>query len=326
MNKLTPTLVSIIIPCYNYGAYVHDAINSVLAQTYKFWELIVVNDGSTDNTEEVVMPYVQADRRIRYHYQPNKGLSAARNTGLALTKGKYVQLLDADDCLAQEKLRLQVDFLDKHSYIDLIYSDAYIFQHGQSTFDVKSFKQFLFSVTPLSGQGVPMLLHMAVDNMFLPGAPLYRRSMEEVVKGFKEDMYPIEDWHYWYRGLLKNKYYYHDNRQEVALYSRHHGNNMSINRYKMWRNRVIGRQDMLPIIKAQMSSAISAGELLQPVLDKNRSLLKQEKARYNLLYGSVLSGIYNVLLASANSGAIFATLYEGAYLLKERVLGHNKKK
>jgi glycosyltransferase involved in cell wall biosynthesis len=326
MNKLTPTLVSIIIPCYNYGAYVSDAINSILAQTYKNWELIVINDGSTDSTKEVVMPYVEADSRIRYYYQPNKGLSAARNAGLALTKGEYIQLLDADDCLAPEKLRLQVEILDKNQDIDLVYSDAYIFHHGQSVLDVSSFKLFLFSVTPVSGQGVPVLLHMAADNMFLPGAPLYRRSMEEAVKGFKEDLYPIEDWHYWYRGLLQNKNYLHDNRREAALHSRHHGNNMSINRYRMWRNRVIGREDMLPIIKAEMSSLGKADELLHSVLDKNRSLLKQEKARYNLLYGGVLSGIYNMLLAAVDSRAVFATLYEGAYLLKERALGHNLKR
>ena len=325
MDELNNIKVSVIIPCYNYGDYVHDAINSILAQNYDNWELIVVNDGSTDNTEEVAMQYVQADSRIRYHYQPNKGLSAARNTGLALTKGEYIQLLDADDCLAPEKLRLQVELLDKNPDIDLVYSDAYTFQHGQSVLDVKNFKLFLFSVTPVSGQGVPVLLHMAADNMFLPGAPLYRRSMEKVVKGFKEDLYPIEDWHYWYRGLLQNRNYYHDKRQEAALYSRHHGNNMSTNRYKMWRNRVSGRKDMLPIIEAQMRSQGKAGELLQPVLDRNKSLLRQEEARYGLLYGSVLSGIYNILLASAESKNTFATLYEGAYLLKERTLGRNKK-
>ncbi|MGI4885364.1 MAG: glycosyltransferase [Janthinobacterium lividum] len=326
MNKINHPLVSVIIPCYNYGSYVCDAIDSVISQTYANWELIIINDGSLDNTEDVVMPYTKHDNRIRYHYQPNKGLSAARNTGLALTTGEYIQLLDADDYLAPEKLRLQVEVLNNNPAVDLVYSNAYVFLHSETSRDPINFKPFIFPVSPISGQGIPMLLHMAMDNMFLPGAPLYRRSMETTIKGFKEDMYPIEDWHYWYRGLLENKNYLHDGRREVALYSRHHGDNMSIDRFKMWRNRIIGREAIIPIIKVRMEKSATDTLLFKPVLKKNESLLRQEKARYNLFYGNTYAGIYNVLLAATSSENAFDTLYEGAYLLKERAFGRKIKK
>jgi glycosyltransferase involved in cell wall biosynthesis len=88
-------LISVIIPCYNYGAYIRDAIDSVRAQTYQNWEMLLVDDGSKDNTAAIAQEYVAQDARISYHFQANQGLSAARNTGLGLAKGEYVQLLDA---------------------------------------------------------------------------------------------------------------------------------------------------------------------------------------------------------------------------------------
>ncbi len=95
--------VSIIIPVYNGAKFVKDAIESVLAQTYKDYEIIVVNDGSTDNTEEVLRPYIDKGL-IRYFYQENKGVSAARNKGINEARGEYVAFLDADDVWLPEFL------------------------------------------------------------------------------------------------------------------------------------------------------------------------------------------------------------------------------
>jgi len=102
--------VSVIVPSYNYGHFISETLNSVLRQTYKEWECIIVDDGSTDNTREVVQKYVKRDHRYKYIYQKNKGLAGARNTGILNTSGEYVQLLDADDLLHPEKIRLQLNF------------------------------------------------------------------------------------------------------------------------------------------------------------------------------------------------------------------------
>jgi glycosyltransferase involved in cell wall biosynthesis len=100
-------LVSVIIPCYNQGHYLPMAIESVLKQTYPVLEIIVVDDGSTDNTKECAQSYEE----VVYVYQNNQGLSASRNTGVRHSNGKYVLFLDADDWLYPDAIRINLDHL-----------------------------------------------------------------------------------------------------------------------------------------------------------------------------------------------------------------------
>jgi glycosyltransferase involved in cell wall biosynthesis len=96
--------ISIIVPCYNQAHFLDEALQSIFDQTYNNWECIIVNDGSTDNTEEQGKNWIKKDNRFKYIHQENKGLSGARNTGLSTVKGSYVQFLDADDVLVSTKL------------------------------------------------------------------------------------------------------------------------------------------------------------------------------------------------------------------------------
>ena len=91
------TLVSIITPLYNGEAFVAQTIDSVLAQTYTNWEMIIINDGSKDNSENIVRTYCDLDPRIKLFNQPNAGSAAARNNGIRRAEGRYIALLDADD-------------------------------------------------------------------------------------------------------------------------------------------------------------------------------------------------------------------------------------
>ncbi|HEY3306152.1 MAG TPA: glycosyltransferase [Candidatus Binatia bacterium] len=104
-------LVSVIIPAYNAAGFVHQAVQSVLDQTYGNYEIIVVDDGSTDETREVLS---RLHGRLTYLYQPNRGAAAARNNGIRAAKGDFVCFLDADDLWVSNKLQLQVDFLQQH--------------------------------------------------------------------------------------------------------------------------------------------------------------------------------------------------------------------
>lgn len=115
------TIISVIMPCYNNGQYIAQAIESVLAQTYDNCELVIVNDGSTDNSEEVIMRYAESDGRIRYFWQENRGASAARNYGVQEASGKYICFLDADDWLASECLRQAMDIFKKEPNCRLYY-------------------------------------------------------------------------------------------------------------------------------------------------------------------------------------------------------------
>jgi len=109
-------LVSIIMPSYNTAEYIAEAIESVLAQTYPCWELIVVDDCSTDSTDEIVIPYLK-DSRIKYSKsRRNRGAAVARNYGLRKAKGRWVAFLDSDDLWQKNKLERQVAFMEKNGY------------------------------------------------------------------------------------------------------------------------------------------------------------------------------------------------------------------
>ena len=96
--------VSIIVPAYNSEKYLHEMLDSVLAQTFGDWELILINDGSSDATKEIALSYREKDPRIRYYEQENQGQSAARNNGMKKASGKYIAFVDADDLLHTQYL------------------------------------------------------------------------------------------------------------------------------------------------------------------------------------------------------------------------------
>src|SRR6185437_13050535 len=128
--------VSVIIPCYNQAHFLTAAVDSVLAQAYTDWECIIVNDGSTDNTESVALAYAEKDRRIKYTRKENGGLSSARNTGLNIAAGKFIQFLDADDVLEPQKFSMQLQSLTVNQQITriLVYCN-YVFGTQENIFE-----------------------------------------------------------------------------------------------------------------------------------------------------------------------------------------------
>lgn len=105
-------LISIIVPCYNTEDYMEQCLDSLIHQSYKNLEIIIVNDGSLDNTDAKIQPYL-CDKRIRYIVQENKGLSGARNTGLDIMKGEYVCFMDSDDFIHKDYVKILYENLIK---------------------------------------------------------------------------------------------------------------------------------------------------------------------------------------------------------------------
>jgi len=121
--------VSIIIPTYNAASFIEQAIDSVLAQTYKDFEIVIIDDGSTDNTKEVLQKYAD---KIRYIMQPNKGVAIARNTGIHNSESEYIAFLDSDDEWLPEKLELQMSIVEKNNDIGLVHTnDIQVSEGGQ---------------------------------------------------------------------------------------------------------------------------------------------------------------------------------------------------
>lgn len=116
--------ISVILPCYNGARLIGRAIESVLAQSCKHFELIIVDDGSTDNSQEIIASYL-CDKRIRYIYQKNSGFSATINRGIAASNGCLIGFIGQDDLWVTNKLELQVKHFSKHKDVALIYSNYY---------------------------------------------------------------------------------------------------------------------------------------------------------------------------------------------------------
>jgi glycosyltransferase involved in cell wall biosynthesis len=182
----SPILVSVIIPAYNQSDYLGIAIQSVLDQTYQDIEILVIDDGSTDDTRKVANRF--SDPRIKYIYQANKGLSGARNTGIRNSAGEYLTFLDSDDLFLPEKINLLASFLNSQTEIGFVAGQAIpIDEHGQrigSLFD-----------NPIPKDPSKLLL----GNPLHVGSVMLRRSWQEKIGFFDESLRSYEDWDMWLR-------------------------------------------------------------------------------------------------------------------------------
>lgn len=190
--------VSVVIPCYNQGRFLAEALQSVFAQTHAQLEIVVVDDGSSDATASIAASFGQ---RIRFLQQPHKGPSAARNLALASCTGAYLQFLDADDMIEPDKIRAQVAFLEARPDIGIVYSDVRYFSSADP--DERA-------LGPYSADGVPFtpmlwaapgtMLEKLIDrNVLAINSALMRRQAAAAVGPWNESLSAVEDWEYWIR-------------------------------------------------------------------------------------------------------------------------------
>lgn len=181
--------VSVIIPTYNCGAYLGRAIDSVCAQTYTDCEILVVDDGSTDDTKDVVLPYGQ---RVTYLYQQNQGVSAARNHAIAKASGELLAYLDADDMWYPEKLERQVAFLDAHQECGMVHSEMSVINEQDEILHGRFYEETKRSVP----QGY-CLQQLLTRCHIQPLTVVERRSTFDRVGGFDERLLVAEDYLHW---------------------------------------------------------------------------------------------------------------------------------
>ena len=192
MNVLTKT-ISLIIPCYNQAAFLEECLNSVVHQTFTDWECILINDGSTDKTEEICKKWIEKDARFQYIFTENKGVSNARNLGLKKATGDFIQFLDADDTMDlrnfEKKLMLSADFDIILSEFNILTNNHYfpgynklqkefldfdkLFFGWETTFTIpihtaiisrELLKNFSFDTTLLCFEDFLMWLHLLAQN------------------------------------------------------------------------------------------------------------------------------------------------------------------
>lgn len=262
--------VSVVIPTYNYGRFLGEAIQSVLDQTFEDFELIVVDDGSTDNTKEVVDSF--ADPRVKYIYQENRGHSAANNVGILASKGEYVAILDADDVWLPQKLELQVKVLDSRPDVAAVCSDIYIVDAQTGVITGRFWHN-----SPRLG---PFNPHMAAQKALRrllsrgcfihPSTALIRREVYNEVGLHDESLKTHEVWDMWVRVLLRFAVETID--MPLAKY-RQHSANLSANWDQMYEDGV---------------TVLNKATRTLPLAPDDLRVLKRRLARHHFSYGSGL--------------------------------------
>lgn len=182
--------ISVITPTYNRAHLIGKAIASVQSQTFGDWEMIIVDDGSTDETRELICAYAEADARIRYIHQANTKSSGARNNGIKNCRGSYVAFLDSDDTFLPGKLARQVAFLESHPDIGLV---------GCGWDEVDETGKLIRSVCPWQSTPVLNIETLLLQCPFPPTAVLIRTDWLTQVGMFDEQQLYVEDWDVWVR-------------------------------------------------------------------------------------------------------------------------------
>lgn len=184
-----PPIVSVLIPTYNRALFICEAIASVLTQTFSDFEIIIVDDGSTDNTEMLIREF--SDSRIIYIKQKNKGRSHARNVALSCARGRYIAFLDSDDVYLSGKLALQVSYLDSHPHVGMLYTSA-------DCIDSAGNKALGKYTATVSGRIYKSIAFFRPITITLPTV-MVRRELFDEVGSFDENLHRFEDTDMWRR-------------------------------------------------------------------------------------------------------------------------------
>lgn len=171
-------LVSVIVPCYNQAQYLAETLDSVLAQTYPYWECIIVNDGSPDNTEEVANEYCAKDSRFHYYYKENSGVADTRNYGISKSNGCYILPLDSDDTIGTKYLEKAINYLESNKDTKLVYSKAEFFGESVGLWHLPEYDY-----------------HLLLKENHIFCSCIFRREDYNKTQGYNPNMkYGIEDW------------------------------------------------------------------------------------------------------------------------------------
>lgn len=179
-------MISIIIPAYNAEKYILETINSVINQTFKDWELIIIDDGSTDKTANIVKEFCENDKRINYYYQKNSGVSVARNFGMSKAKGEYIAFLDADDIWLPEFLKYTVNFLNNNNDTGLVNTNVQFIDSNNKKLDIY--------YTGVTDKDIGDLIFFRLTNKTTgPSGTLIRTNIAKEIGGFNNILSNVAD-------------------------------------------------------------------------------------------------------------------------------------
>ena len=280
------TKVSVIVPAYNISAYIGDALESLERQSFKEFEAVIVDDGSTDNTAEIVESFCRRDSRFRLLQKQNGGLASARNYGIRHARGEYIALLDGDDRYEPDKLATHVTQLDRSPEIGVVYSASRaIRDDGKLTFMVLSGK-------PVKSDCLEALL---CKNFICHGSnAVFRRSIFDEVGGFDETLRSGEDIDFWLRIAGTQSWKFYRLPQVLCCY-RVCPSGLSFNVGEMQRN----------LAKVLEGAYQRSPQLVEPILPTAYAYMYRYLARLSLTAGDVESADNFINRAWASDSSIF---------------------
>jgi len=193
-------LISVIVPCYNQGRFLSETLESVDKQTYSDWECIIVDDGSTDNTMEIAQSWVSKDRRFKYYYKENRGVSSARNYGIELAQGEFIQFLDSDDILDLKKIKISLNQLKlpENSEVKMVISNFKMISSDSEVIS-PAFCELHNDLFSLNG----FLFHWNITFSIQMQCGFFEAALFKNVK-FSENLSAQEDWLVWVQLIKTN--------------------------------------------------------------------------------------------------------------------------
>lgn len=296
------------MPVYNGEEFINEAIESVLNQQYSFIELLVVDDGSTDRTADIVKELAVYDNRITYLYQSNSGAcSVPRNNGLSKSSGEFITFFDADDIMYPQKIKMQVDCLRGNDDVQVVFCNYRNFsceaRYDQTHFDTCSQLKCLFNANrkDLDETGFILLDSdtasrlLSIENYTISNSPLFRKRAIEMVGGYDPSLKASEDWflHMKIVSSFKSAVI-----PFVGFERRMHGNNMSGNKLKMLEYRAITREKAVDFVKDHEARSLLRGRAAFYWYELSRELKLCGKPG---AFNAVMNGIKNEERISINS-------------------------
>lgn len=261
----TDPKITVLMPAYNAGKYIHAAIDSVLAQTFPDLELLIINDGSTDDTEKIIRSY--SDNRIRLINQSNQGIASALNIGLLNANGELVARFDADDICMPDRLAAQYEFLNLHPEYIIVGSDAeYMDMNGEFVFTCKVQAHTNDEIQELTSSRCP----------FIHSAVMFRKAAIMDAGAYDTHAYAFQDHLLWSKVIKKGKAC---NLQQTLLQVRLNPESISID--ERWRTKRFREIKSGSIRKGGITE--EEGKEIRDILNEQNNPKIKEGSYYSLL-------------------------------------------
>ncbi|MDA3883769.1 MAG: glycosyltransferase [Bacteroidales bacterium] len=304
---MTRPLITVYITNYNYGQYIREAITGLLNQTFQNFEVIIIDDGSTDNSKEIIEEYASHEK-IQIIYQQNKGLNVTNNVAIKASKGKYIMRLDADDFLTPDALEVMSTKLESDENLGLVFPDYYMVDKEGNILNIEQRHSFNDEVS-------------LFDQPAHGACTMIRTDFLKNLGGYDEQYTCQDGYELWIKFVTKYKV---ANVNKPLFYYRQHGKNLTSNEDKILRTRQLIKDNYIQKHIQTFPNTIT----IIPVRDTNTIAFEKIEGTYLLdiaIQNALKSEKTGTIIISSPDSAIKRHI-EHSYTKTERIIFHEREK